>query len=186
MTHGLTHFLQAKSGMFFVHEKHELLFCDIRPECRGTTPSSVDEALGMTYGKDYLSDVTTTWDMSQAEIKQLMSWLTSLGEEALCRHVKGISCIYVHFLRTSNGLYLLDDSSHLMWGEIERELPDGAEPTSIEEALLLLENENALCDVSDLTEETPENIVKLIAWLRSHDEDVLCADVKAMSKKVKS
>jgi len=89
-----------------------------------------------------------------------------------------------HFLRTHSGIYFLDDFSHLMWGEIDRELPGGAEPTSIEEALLMMEGEDALCDVSDLTEETPENIEKLIAWLRSHDEDVLCADVKVMSKQV--
>lgn len=121
---------------------------------------------------------------------------------------------FTSFLRLGIGVYFLDDSSHLMWGCVEHELPDGRDPSTLHEAFFMvamtpicdvsvlteMTEENAaklsmaaiasicdvmkaLCDVSDLSEETPENIAKLIAWLRSHDEDVLCADVKWLSKK---
>jgi hypothetical protein len=90
MTTQLTHYLCTESGMYFVHESHELLFGDILATSRGDTtpPASLREALHMTDGEEYLTDVTDLCDAPDAEIEQLTTWLASIGEDALCAQVK--------------------------------------------------------------------------------------------------
>lgn len=61
--------------MFFLTENKELVHGAVNHSAMNDVPGSVSEALAMTDGEDYLSDVTEVEPLTSEEYTALMSWL---------------------------------------------------------------------------------------------------------------